>query len=265
MSNGISPAASFLLTYAESLLSGKTFLVLTGAGISTNAGLPDYRGQGQSRRASPEFDRFRSNLDVRREYWVRALAGWAKLAAARPTNAHLTLAQLQHSGRCQGIVTQNVDGLHSAAGSSDVIELHGNDQQVRCIECNQHLDRQEFEKLFREMNPGLERLNLADVSVPSCSCGGTWRPSNTMFGEEVNKDMYRKARLLLERSEGFLVLGSSLRVTSGYQLLQSAVSMSIPSILINLGASQGVGVADVSIFVDCDSGVGQIFRGSDYV
>lgn len=260
MSNGISPSTSFLLGYAESLLRNKTFLAVTGAGISTNAGLPDYRGQGQSRRLSPDLDRFLSDAGVRRDFWAQAITGWAKLECATPTRAHLALARLQLAGRCLGVVTQNVDGLHTLAGSSATVELHGNDQSVRCHDCHREMKRQEFEMLFREANPALGGLDVGEISVPKCACGGLWRPGFTMFGEEISKDAHRLAQVMLAKSEGLLILGSSLRVNSGYQLLQTAVGMSIPSILINLGSSQGVGLADVSIFVDCDLGVEQIFE-----
>lgn len=234
-------------------------MVLTGAGISTNAGLPDYRGQGRSRRASIDFETFRKSESFRRDYWRQAIAGWHELAAAAPTKSHLVLARLQKSGRCLGVVTQNVDGLHSAAGSEGVIELHGNESQVRCLECHKTLDRAQFEKKLYEMNPTLGQGDGNLDSLPICDCGGQWRPAITMFGEEVDRDVYQQAQALLARSHGLLVLGSSLRVNTGYQILRSALAMSIPTVLINLGPSEGVGVADVSIVSDVDLGMERLF------
>lgn len=263
MSNGISTAVSYLLSYAESLLRNRRILVLTGAGVSTNAGLPDYRGQGQLRRESPGYESFLRHSDVRSQYWSSTLEGWKNLASAQPTFTHRLVAQLETQNFCSGVVTQNVDGLHRAAGSKTLVELHGNEETVRCVKCSRELSRQEFCELVLARVRADEAQLHGTPSIPNCECGGLWRPSITFFGEQVDSRLYKASLDLLGDSEAMLILGSSLQVNTGLQLVQAAASLGKPTVLLNLGLSKGMGIVDVSAQVDIDAGMEWIFGKND--
>lgn len=258
MSKGISQSATYLLECAKSLLSEGTFVALTGAGISTAAGLPDYRGQGESRRSSPPLDLFLSDPVVRMEFWNSTIGGWRMLQNAQPTMAHGKLAELQASSKLAGVITQNVDGLHSLAGSVKVVELHGNDSGVICHGCQKSLGREEFMAL-PEVQP-LQFFESAGTGVsPRCVCGGLWRPSNIFFGEDVPSTKLREAEELVSANHGLLILGTSLRVSSAMRILRSAIRQQKRTVLVNLGPSDGHGLVDVSVRVTIDEAMEILF------
>jgi NAD-dependent SIR2 family protein deacetylase len=246
----MSPAVSYVLDCAESLLKNRQLLVLSGAGISTGAGLPDYRGQGQSRRHSPSLDAFLGSKDVREAFWRQTFEGWSALDQARPTFAHERLAQLELDGRVAGVVTQNVDGLHQSAGSAEVVELHGRDDVVRCMKCQGATPRAEFADVD---------LRSIGASAMVCHCGGLLRPAITFFGEDVDSTRLRASFEMMGRAEALLILGTSLRVNSGLQLARSAAAQGKPIVLINLGWSAATEIADVTAQTSVDEGLRYLF------
>lgn len=247
---------------AVALLAGKTIAVLTGAGVSTDSGIPDYRGEGAPVRNPMTFDQFRSDRNSHQRYWAGSHRGWRRFAAAAPNPGHLALAELESAGIVSGVVTQNVDGLHRRAGSGRVIELHGTMDRVRCLSCGQVFARaavaaelskanpwldtaQEFEaRPDGDVEPGYSR----ELVVPECSnCGGTLKPDVVFFGELVPRDTFRAARSLVENTEALVVAGSSLAVNSGIRLLDRANRAGHPIVIINRGATKGDSRASIRL------------------
>ncbi|MFA9429491.1 NAD-dependent protein deacetylase [Egicoccus sp. AB-alg2] len=236
-------------------------LVLTGAGVSTDSGIPDYRdATGRMRHASPmTFQRFCGSLDERRRYWARSHLGWQRIALARPNPTHRAVAQLQRAGRLSGVVTQNVDGLHTAAGTRDVIDLHGRLDTVVCLDCGVRRPRLELGLRLDAVNPGFRRLldeGVAthrpdgDVVIPDdvvsrfrvvdCRrCEGTLKPGVVFFGEHVPAERFRAALGLLDRSAALLVLGSSLMVGSGFRFVTAAARRGLPVAVVTRGVTRG--------------------------
>ena len=234
-------------------------LVLTGAGISTDSGIPDYRGpDGVQRGAAPmTYDRFVGSAQQRRRYWARSHLGWQRIAAARPNASHHAVASLQERGLLTGVVTQNVDGLHTAAGSRGVVDLHGRLDAVVCLGCGDRRSRVEVALRLDAVNPGWRAaatagelrpdgdLDLADdlvagFRVVDCRrCGGVLKPDVVYFGEPVPRDRFRRAVALVEASASLLVLGSSLAVGSGYRIVTAAAHRGLPVAIVNRGATRG--------------------------
>ena len=245
----------------SSLLDRGGVLVLTGAGISTDSGIPDYRGPtGRQRHALPmTFDRFIGSAAERRRYWARSHVGWQLFAAAKPNASHLAVTGLQKAGHLTGVVTQNVDGLHTAAGTRDVIDLHGRLDQVVCLSCGNLRPRFEIGLRLDAVNPGFRDAMTAnvevvrpdgDVVIPDeaargfrvvdCRrCGGILKPHVVFFGESVPRDRFAAALGLVERSRALVVLGSSLTVGSGYRFVTAAVRHGMPIVIVNRGATRG--------------------------
>jgi NAD-dependent SIR2 family protein deacetylase len=232
-------------------------LVLSGAGISTDSGIPDYRGvNGSLRRYTPmTFQTFVSDDAARRRYWARSHLGWRRFAAARPNVGHQMVARLQRLGLLSGIITQNVDGLHQAAGALDVVDLHGRLDRVVCLSCRSLLTRDELDAMLRAANPsfGAEVVAMnpdgdAEISgdelggfrvVPCRPCGGVLKPDVVFFGENVPRPTVDHCFSLLERSRLLLVLGSSLTVMSGYRFARRAIRDGIPVAIVNQGPTRG--------------------------
>lgn len=249
------------------ILEAGSVLVLTGAGVSTDSGIPDYRGpKGSLLRHRPmTYQEFLHEPSARHRYWARSFVGWRHMAQASPNPIHRRLAHWEATGRISGIVTQNVDGLHVAAGSLNVIALHGDLEQISCLDCGALENRQSLDVRLHEANPGyLERIDLdpslvnpdGDVSLDEAHvaeflmvgclvCGSrALKPNVVYFGENVPPE--RKARLkeLEARSASLLVIGSSLAVMSGYKLLLDARAAGKPVGLINGGPTRGDAKAD---------------------
>jgi NAD-dependent SIR2 family protein deacetylase len=245
------------MTDLVGILRGRRVVVLAGAGMSTESGIPDYRGAGRSPRRSIQFREFLQSEAVRRRYWARSAAGWPLMVAARPNPGHQALAALEERGRVAGVITQNVDGLHGAAGSREVVELHGALARVRCLDCNATLPRSRMQERLLLANPQISErpataapdgdADLADTDdfvVPSCaSCGGVLKPDVVLFGENVPAETTTRAWSLFDRAEVLLVAGSSLAVFSGYRFVVRATERSIPVAIINLGPTRGDAVA----------------------
>jgi NAD-dependent SIR2 family protein deacetylase len=247
------------------LLAGRALAVLTGAGCSTESGIPDYRGAGRPTRGTPiSHDAFVKSAAVRRRYWARATLGWPRFVGARPNPAHEALAALERGGLVEGLITQNVDGLHQAAGSRRVIELHGSLADVRCLACGAPEPRGEVQRRLVDANPGwLDRaaalapdgdaeLQAADVeafAVVACrACGGALMPRVVFFGGSVPAPTVEEAFAVVDRAEALLVVGSSLAVYSGFRFVRRAAERGLPIAIVNLGSTRGddLGVVRVS-------------------
>ncbi|TFW31397.1 NAD-dependent protein deacetylase [Duganella callida] len=238
-------------------------LVLTGAGLSTASGIPDYRDQDGVRRgrAPIQGPDFRKSEAVRRRYWARSMAGWPTLAGARPNIAHQALAGLEQAGRIDAIITQNVDGLHQRAGSSKLIELHGNIHYVKCLDCGALHERAAIQSWLKDANPALaaeagahgeivpetrpdgdaevELDALQAFHLPTCSdCGGTLQPDVIFFGDNIPPQRTAQALAWAEEADALLVIGSSLMVFSGYRFCKLAAQANKPIAAINLGKTR---------------------------
>lgn len=248
------------------LLRGRRVVALTGAGCSTESGIPDYRGPETRRRTrNPvKFLDFIGTPQARTRYWSRSAVGWPKMRAALPNSGHLALAQLEDQGHLSGIITQNVDRLHHAAGSKRVIELHGTLAQVRCLECGEVEARDAFQARLLAMNPGFEpevqelapdgdaelgEHLYADFQVPCCRrcLGGLLKPNVVFFGENVPKPTVERAFAMVEEAQALLVLGSSLTVYSGYRFVKRAAELKVPIAIVNIGETRGHALAQVAI------------------
>lgn len=248
---------------AAARAQGRGVLALTGAGMSTASGIPDYRGPtGSQRKGSPmRYEEFLHDAEGRRRYWARSYVGWWQIATARPNAAHAAVADLQRAGAVGAVVTQNVDGLHQAAGSQRVLELHGTLARVVCLDCGAVVPRDQMDRRLRAANPGFaeaaesvadelrvnpdgdvdlpEDLVASFVVVPCPVCAvGVLKPDVVYFGEPVPKDRVERAYDLLELAPALLVLGSSLTVMSGYRFVRAAVRRGQPVAVVTDGATR---------------------------
>ncbi|WP_455566442.1 NAD-dependent protein deacetylase [Nonomuraea africana] len=232
-------------------------VVLSGAGLSTESGIPDYRGEtGRRRRAEPmTYQTFVGSAAARQRYWARSHLGWRHIAHAAWNAGHRAVAQLQSMGLVGGIITQNVDGLHQAAGAEQVVELHGSLHRVVCLSCGERTSREWLDQRLRAANPGwggaADVINpdgdavLADDQVGSfeivdcASCGGLLKPDVIFFGENVPRPRVARCYELTEHAGLLLVLGSSLTVMSGYRFVRRAAEHGIPVVIVNQGPTRG--------------------------
>ncbi|MCP5260241.1 MAG: NAD-dependent protein deacetylase [Burkholderiaceae bacterium] len=244
------PLAAFVLNHPR-------LLVLTGAGCSTGAGIPDYRdANGAWKRSEPmRFQLFVADALARKRYWARSMVGWRTMAQARPAMAHHALARLEAAGHVELLVTQNVDGLHAAAGSAQVVDLHGRIDTVCCLRCGVRSPRRLLQAELLRRNPGWAELpalaapdgdadllahDFADFDVPACTvCGGMLKPDVVFFGENVPRERVSAVRDALARSDALLVAGSSLMVYSGYRFVEDARAAGKPVIAVNQGRTRG--------------------------
>lgn len=255
---------------AEFIRTRKHLMVITGAGVSTGSGIPDYRDRnGEWKRKQPMFyQEFVGDVAARRRYWARSMLGWPMFAAARPNPSHLVLARLQQRGLLACLLTQNVDGLHQAAGSSAVIDLHGRLDQVVCLACRRSVSRQEMQHALLAANPqwhgtqaemapdgdaDIVNSDLSTFAVPDCSCcGGMLKPDVVFFGENVPRDRVAAAQQALQRSDGLLVAGSSLMVWSGFRFARAAAERGVPVIAINQGKTRADGLLQAKLTAPCE-------------
>lgn len=243
------------------LLRGRRIVVLAGAGCSTESGIPDYRGpQGSLRSRKPiQYQEFMRSAEARARYWARSAVGWPRLAASRPNPAHLALARLEAAGAVRGIITQNVDGLHHAAGSRRVVELHGSLAAVRCLACGALEDRDVHQERLWALNPdwrrrlsqgvGMESAPDGDAELPAWAvasfrvagcpaCDGIVKPDVVFFGENVPAARLEEAWRVFGEGEVLLVVGSSLTVYSGRRFVYRAGSEGKPVGIVNLGPTR---------------------------
>lgn len=254
-------------------LRGRRVVVLAGAGCSTESGIPDYRGPETSKRPRKpmQYQEFVRSAEARVRYWARSAIGWPRMAAAKPNATHYALARLETAGVVCGVITQNVDGLHHAAGSRRVVELHGSLAVVCCLDCGDRQPRGLFQDrllalnaewadwlagVWRgdqvEMNPDgdveLPASAMADFIVPACAaCGGVMKPDVVFFGENVPRARVDEARQVFEEGDLLLVTGSSLTVYSGRRFVDRARSDGVPVAVINMGPTRADEVASVKI------------------
>ena len=247
------------------LLHGRRVVVLSGAGCSTESGIPDYRGP-ETRRTSRNPIRYRafvSDPEARRHYWARSAIGWPVFAAAEPNDGHRALACLEAAGCVRGVITQNVDRLHHAAGSTRVVELHGALEEVVCLDCGAVGSRHDLQERLLALNPGwtdraaaLAPDGDAEISlsatrsfhVPACTrCDGALKPHVIFFGENVPAPWVEDAWALLGEGDALLVVGSSLAVYSGYRFVRRAAQDGHPVAIVNLGPTRADELADVCV------------------
>ncbi|KPX48441.1 NAD-dependent protein deacetylase [Pseudomonas syringae pv. helianthi] len=265
-----SPTRHLLGTLCQTM-ADKPFLVVTGAGISTASGIPDYRDeQGVRRGKQPMmYQEFVGNPAARQRYWARAMLGWPRIYAAQPNAAHQTLAALQADDVITGLITQNVDALHTQAGSRDVVELHGSLHRVLCLDCQQGSDRAAIQEQMLEHNPylvGVHAIQAPDgdtlldptfeagFKVPRCAyCrGDRLKPDVVFFGENVAAQTAAKATLSVEQAEGLLVVGTSLMAWSAFRLCKAMVEQGKPVIAINHGKTRADELLEMKIEAPCE-------------
>ncbi|MET8282010.1 NAD-dependent protein deacetylase [Micromonospora sp. NPDC005174] len=256
-----------------SLVAGGQVVVLSGAGLSTESGIPDYRGpSGVARRHTPmTFQAFTRDAVARRRYWARSHLGWRLIARATPNDGHRAVARLQDAGLVDAVITQNVDGLHGAAGSDRVVELHGRLDEVICLDCGNLTSREEVDRRLREANPDFVARVAAvnpdgDVDLPDeqvagfrpVDCGicgtGMLKPDVVFFGETVPAQRVARCFALVEQARAVVVLGSSLTVMSGRRFVIRAAKQGIPVAIVNQGPTRGDGYATVRV----DAPLGQV-------
>lgn len=252
------------------LLAGRTIAVLTGAGVSTDSGIPDYRGAGTPRTTPMSFTQFLQSEENRKRYWAGSHQGWRRFTNAEPNPGHRALVKLENSGVVNGIVTQNVDGLHRRAGSARVIELHGTMNSVFCLDCGQFFAREAVAYRLSEANPWLsqpaaqlrpdgdaEPVSLEGFSIPVCTnCAGMLKPDVVFFGELVPRNRFHVAFDVVQNADALLIAGSSLAVNSGIRLMDRAVRRDVPVVIINRGATKG----DPRATVKLDGGTSEILE-----
>jgi NAD-dependent SIR2 family protein deacetylase len=257
--------AADLEPVARLLADADDVVVLTGAGVSTDSGIPDYRGPDGTRRVTPMLYReFLDSGEARRRYWARSFVGWRRLASVAPNGGHRAIARLQTAGALGAVITQNVDGLHQAAGSRDVVELHGTLEAVVCLGCGARSSRRALDARIRALNPdfapanreirpdgdvGLGELDVARFVVPEClRCGADLlKPDVVFFGDSVPKPRVDRCYALVDRADALLVLGSSLRVYSGYRFVRRAAERGIPVAIVTRGPTRGDREASVRV------------------
>jgi len=249
--------------------SHERLFVITGAGCSTDSGIPDYRDAGGLWKRPPPMD-FRSFMDYplrRARYWARSMVGWRRFSAARPNAAHFGLAELERRGRVALLATQNVDGLHQAAGSLHVVDLHGRLDRVRCMECGLLRPRGELQRELEDLNPQwcnleaadapdgdaeLEGLDFSSYAVPPCPrCGGVVKPDVVFFGENVPRTRVEATLAGLRQADAVLVVGSSLMVYSGYRYIKAAAQDGLPIAALNLGRTRADGLLSLKVEQPC--------------
>jgi NAD-dependent SIR2 family protein deacetylase len=252
------------------LMAAGGVVILSGAGLSTESGIPDYRGaSGRTRRVEPmTYQTFVAGAAARRRYWARSHVGWRHIARSVPNAGHRGVTELERRGLVAGIITQNVDGLHQASGAQRVIELHGSLGRVACLACGQRTTREALDQRLRAANPGWDaRVSafnpdgdavLADDRVDGfhivdCEgCGGLLKPDVVFFGENVPPPRVQDCYALVGRADALVVLGSSLTVMSGYRFVRHAAEHSVPVVIINHGPTRG----DAHALVTLDAPLG---------
>ncbi len=249
----LSSAVLYGIEMARERISNRQIAVLTGAGISTDSGIPDYRGAGRTPRHPMTFDSFMGSIDAQRRYWARSYVGFSRISDALPNQGHFALARAEKVGQIAGIVTQNVDGLHQAAGSAKVIDLHGRLDRVICMSCRKLISRSDLDAQIEELNPNLSKDQqieftpdgdaeieaTSDFRIPVClNCKGTLKPDVVFFGESVPIERVESANRIFDSAPILLVAGTSLAVNSGLRFVRAAAKAGREIIIVNLGESK---------------------------
>ncbi len=261
-----------VLAIAE-IVADRRALVLTGAGVSTDSGIPDYRGPGSIPRTPMTFQEFIATPAARQRYWARAHVGWSRMTGASPNRTHRALVDLQRADRLAGLITQNVDGLHDRAGHRDVIDLHGRIDRVMCLDCGDRSDRSDLHHRLSALNPGylvdrdavaapdgdVEIDDTASFLLATCTrCDGRLKPDVVFFGESVAKPVVQRCFDLVEQADALLVLGSSLQVMSGLRFVRAASRRGIPVAIINRGPTRADDLATIRVDGGCAETLAQL-------
>ena len=271
----MSPLQQFIETHPR-------LFVLTGAGCSTDSGIPDYRDRdGEWKRAPPvTFQAFMQEPATRQRYWARSMIGWPRFGRAMPNTAHYALAQLEHRGHIELLVTQNVDRLHQRAGSERVIDLHGRLDEVRCMACDWRLPRDAFQQRLVELNPlwqhlvaaiapdgdaDLQGQEFSRFEVPPCSrCSGIVKPDVVFFGEGVPRERVDAAAQGLHAADAVLVVGSSLMVYSGFRFVQAAARAGKPVAALTLGRTRADPLLSLKIDAACSDALAFVLASESF-
>lgn len=272
-STGVAHSTTDTVRAATALLSGARLTVLTGAGVSTDSGIPDYRGPDSPPRTPMTYQQFVGDEAFRRHYWARNHVGWRHVHRTHPNAGHRALAELEARGVVGGLITQNVDLLHEQAGSRNVIDLHGRYDRVICLGCRTVISRAELSTRLEELNPGfVEQVGaVADVEiapdadaviestahfvVAACDrCGGILKPDIVYFGENVPRERVDRAYAMVDAADALLVAGSSLTVMSGLRFVRHAATTGKPVVIVNRGATRGDPLATVRV----DAGTSEV-------
>jgi len=257
------------------LFGGHPFALLTGAGLSTDSGIPDYRGPNATPRKPVTYQEFTGDPSLRQRYWARNHLGWAQMHRAAPNAGHFAAAALERQGALTGVITQNVDRLHEDAGAANVVDLHGRFDRVVCLQCGEEYSRDFIATILGELNPGFlaavaaaggagsapdadadleSEALIAAFRVASCPlCGGMLKPDFVFFGENVPKDRVERAFSMVDSAGALLVAGSSLTVMSGLRFVRKAAKNGVPVAIVNRGATRGDELATIKL----EAGVGE--------
>ena len=258
-----------VLVRIRDLLAGARFALLTGAGLSTDSGIPDYRGPGSPPRTPMTYQEFVKAAANRQRYWARNHIGWSHLRHADPNQGHRAAAELERRGHLTGLITQNVDRLHQDAGSVNVVDLHGRYDQIVCLDCRRTYSRRLLAGMLEELNPGFidrakesglvemapdadstveDQALISSFVVAVCpACGGTLKPDFVYFGENVPKDRVEMSYRMVDDADALVVAGSSLTVMSGLRFVRHAAKDGKPVVIINRGATRGDDKATVKL------------------
>jgi NAD-dependent SIR2 family protein deacetylase len=254
--------------------------VLTGAGCSTESGIPDYRGaDGGWKRPPPVmFQNFMTDAATRARYWARSLIGWPRFHAAKPNVAHHALVGLERRGQLELLATQNVDRLHHLAGSREVVDLHGRLDVVRCMNCPHRMSREQMQLELQQRNPDwqdldarsapdgdadLEAFDFSAFDVPRCArCAGLLKPDVVFFGESVPQDRVMRCMRAVLRADAALVVGSSLMVYSGYRFIQAAAEAGKPIAAVNLGLTRADELLDLKVSQPCGTALASLLESA---
>lgn len=259
---------------AELLARSRRLVVLTGAGCSTESGIPDYRDErGAWKRPPPmSYQEFIGSPAARRRYWARSAIGWRRIRAVLPGRPHHALARLESAGRIDCVITQNVDGLHQRAGSRRVIDLHGRIDAVHCLHCRGSFPREQIQARLDGLNPQWAQLQASaapdgdaeldgslggEFQLVDCErCRGPLKPAVVFFGEAVPEDTVAQAYAALDRADALLVVGSSLMVYSGYRFVRAACERALPVALVNRGSTR----ADAQVAFKIEGSCGEVLE-----
>ncbi len=262
MSESLSVASLYAVDFAREHLAGKSIAVLTGAGISTDSGIPDYRGAGKTPKHPMTFDSFMGSEQARIRYWARSFVGFSRIATAMPNAGHFAIAEAEQRGSVSVVVTQNVDRLHQLAGSKNVIDLHGRLDAVKCMSCSAVISRQDMDVLLRELNPDVQTDESFEFTpdgdaeveasenfkVPNCViCGGIYKPDVVFFGEAVPAERAQLALNQVDQADALLVAGTSLQVNSGLRFVKAAKRANKDIVIVNVGPTKADEMALVKI------------------
>ncbi|OAD58981.1 NAD-dependent protein deacetylase Sirt4, partial [Eufriesea mexicana] len=271
---------SDLLELKDFINNHSNICILTGAGISTESGIPDYRSQGvgiyaRSNRKPVLYKDFCNKDDIRKRYWARNYVGWPRFSSIKPNNTHEIIKKLEDANKVRCIITQNVDNLHTKAGSKRVIELHGTAFKVMCLNCNERICRYYLQEILNKNNPNITATSqmirpdgdvdlleeqIEGFKVPSCeNCGGILKPDIIFFGDNVPRQVVESVKYNVEYSDSLLILGTTLSTFSGYRIALQANNINIPIAILNIGKTRADDLANIKVEGQCGDVLSRIY------